>query len=48
MGVCKPFEGIDGCGKSTQAKLLYEYLVKQKIATVCIRVLDNLSWKKNK
>ncbi|WP_411813824.1 hypothetical protein [Bacillus tropicus] len=40
MEVYKPFEGIDGCGKSTQAKLLYEYLVKQKIATACIRVLE--------
>ncbi|HDR7951142.1 TPA: hypothetical protein QCY38_004919 [Bacillus toyonensis] len=37
MGLYKTFEGIDECGKSTQAKLLYEYLVKQKIATVCIK-----------
>jgi dTMP kinase len=28
------FEGIDGCGKTTQAKLLYEHLVKRGMAAV--------------
>ncbi|MBN1479119.1 dTMP kinase [candidate division KSB1 bacterium] len=31
------FEGIDTCGKSTQIKLLYNYLRKNNIETICIR-----------
>jgi len=31
------FEGIDGCGKSTQAKLLLEYMNKSGVETVLVR-----------
>jgi len=31
------FEGIDGCGKSTQAKLLLEYMNKSSVETVLVR-----------
>ena len=32
-GLFLVLDGIDGCGKSTQAKLLFEYFVKLKIPT---------------
>jgi len=31
------FEGIDGCGKSTQAKLLLEYMNKSGVETILVR-----------
>lgn len=31
------FEGIDLCGKSTQAKLLYDYLIKNKKKVILVR-----------
>ena len=31
------FEGIDGCGKSTQAKLLLEYMNKSGVKTILVR-----------
>lgn len=31
------FEGCDGCGKTTQSKLLYEYMMKHSIPTVWTR-----------
>lgn len=31
------FEGIDLCGKSTQAKLLYDYLIKSKRKVILVR-----------
>jgi dTMP kinase len=31
------FEGIDGCGKSTQAKLLLEFLNKSGVETILVR-----------
>jgi dTMP kinase len=31
------FEGIDLCGKSTQVKLLYEYLIKNKKKVILVR-----------
>ena len=31
------FEGIDLCGKSTQVKLLHDYLIKNKKKVVLVR-----------
>lgn len=31
------FEGVEGCGKSTQSKMLNEYFKEQKIATILTR-----------
>ncbi len=31
------FEGIDGCGKSTQAKKLFRYLKSQGISTILLK-----------
>jgi len=28
------FEGLEGCGKSTQAKMLYDFLIKQGILSI--------------
>lgn len=37
MGLFVTFEGIDGCGKSTQIKLLHENLIAQGYSTVITR-----------
>jgi len=31
------FEGIDGCGKSTQVELLYQYLISKNIKSIIVR-----------
>ncbi len=31
------FEGIEGCGKSTQAKILYDYLKQQGYSVILTR-----------
>ena len=31
------FEGIDGCGKSTQARLLLDYMNKSGVETILVR-----------
>jgi dTMP kinase len=36
-GIFVTFEGIEGCGKSTQAKMLYEYLVEEGYDVVATR-----------
>ena len=38
-GIIVSFEGIDGCGKTTQAKLFYNYLREKKIDCVYLQML---------
>ena len=33
-GLLITFEGLEGCGKTTQAKMIYDFLIKQKIPSI--------------
>ena len=36
-GIFVSFEGIDGCGKSTQVQMLYDRLLKEGFPTLLVR-----------